>query len=155
MVNAGPGPSVSIRIARTCALILCCGLLCRGDPPDILKTRSDFLLRQLSGEEILAGGRLTDMPHPTARSESRSIAHLDGILSSTNANSSIRHRRILSLVYLLGGHLDKEEQELGQLALELPNDAGMQNDPGVVQIGLAVSDPNAWITALRHFEAAL
>jgi len=114
----------------------------------------DFLLRELSGAEILAGARLTGMPYPNARSESRSVAHLDGVLSSTSANS-IRHRRILSLVYLLGGHLDKAGQELGQLGLETPDDAGIQNDLGVVQMGLAASEPSAWITALRHFEAAL
>ena len=106
MVNAGPGPTVSIRIVRASALILVCGLLCRGDLPDILKTRMDFLLRELSGAGIIAGGRLTGMPYPRARSESRPIAHLDGILSSTNA-SSVGHRRILSLVYLLDGQLDK------------------------------------------------
>src|SRR5437016_13553891 len=106
MVNGGPRQTISICIARTCALIFGCGLLCRGDLPDILKTRMNFLLRELSGAGILAGGRLTGMPYPSARSESRSIAHLDGVLSSINANS-ISHRRILSLVYLLGGHLDK------------------------------------------------
>src|SRR5205823_3558295 len=147
-------PTILICIAKTCALIFGCGLLCRGDRPDILKTRMDFVLRELSGVGILAGGRLTGMPYPSARSEGQSIAHLDGILSSTNPNSQ-RHRRILSLVYLLAGHLDKAGQELQQLSVELPNDAGIQNDLGVVQLGLAVSEPAAGITALRHFEAAL
>src|SRR5207237_7833991 len=119
MVNAGPGPPISMRLARTCAVMCCWVVLCPGDLPDVLKARTDFLLRELSGTEILAGGGLTGMPYPSAQSESPSVAHLDGILSSTSG-SSVRHRRILSLVYLLAGHLDKAGQELQQLSLEVP-----------------------------------
>jgi hypothetical protein len=50
--------------------------------------------------------------------------------------------------------LEKAEQVLRQLALELPNDAGIQNDLGVIRMGLAASDPSHWFTAIQQFELA-
>ena len=145
---------LSARIVRPCTLILLCGLLCAGDPADLSKTRADLVLRELSALQNFAGGRFTRMPYPGVRSEqSRPIAHLEGILS--NDPSSKSQRRTLSLVYALSGHLDNAEDVLRQLAVESPNDPGIQNDLGVIRMGIASSDPNSWLTALRQFESAV
>src|SRR5437867_3055157 len=146
---------ISARTVRTCTLIVLCGLLCAGDPANLSKTRAEFLLRALSSVQHFAGGRFTRMPYPGVRSkQSRPAAHLEGILSDVNAESKSQ-RRLLSLVYALSGHLDSAEDVLRQLASELPNDAGIQNDLGVIRMGMAASDPNAWLAALRQFESAL
>jgi CHAT domain-containing protein len=143
------------RIARTCTLILLCGLLCGRDAVYLSKTRAELVLRELSAVQHFAGGRFTGMPHPGVRLEqSGPIAHLDGILPDVNAKSE-SERRMLSLVYALSGHLDSAEDVLRQLALESPNDSGIQNDLGVVSMGMAASDPTAWVTAIRQFESAL
>src|SRR6266571_429819 len=143
------------RIVRTCTLILLCGLLCAGDPGGLSKTRADLVLRELSAVQHFAGGRFTRMPYPGVRSEqSRPTAHLDGILSDVNVQSESQ-RRTRSLVYALSGHLDSAEDVLRRLAAESANDPGIQNDLGVVRMGMASSDPTAWLTAVRQFESAL
>src|SRR2546425_2858603 len=145
---------LSARIVRPCTLILLCGLLCAGDPADPSKTRADLVLGELSALQNFAGGRFTRMTYPGVRSEqSRPIAHLEGILSN-NARSKSQ-RRLLSLVYALSGHLDSAEDVLRQLTSELPNDATIQNDLGVIRMGMAASDPNSWLAALRQFESAV
>jgi len=142
-------------MVRTCALIVLCALLYHGDPSDVAKTQTDRLLRELSGAKQLAGGRLAKMPYPGARSEQEhSTAPLDGRLLATDSNSASQ-RHTLSLIYALSGRLDKAEQVLRQLALELPNDAGIQNDLGVMRMGLAASDPSFLFTAIEQFELAL
>jgi CHAT domain-containing protein len=145
----------SARTVRTFALILVCGYLCGGNPENLSKTRADLVLRELAAVQHFAGGRFTGMPYPGVRSEhSRPLAHLDGILSRVNGKSESQ-RRTLSLVYALSGHLDSAEDVLRQLASELPNDASIQNDLGVICMGMAASDPTAWLTAVRQFESAL
>src|ERR687887_607817 len=127
---------VFARIARTCALILLCGLLCARDPRDLSKTRADLVLRELAAVPHFTGGRFTRMPYPGARSErSRPIAHLNGILSINPKSRS--ERRTLALVDALSGHLKNAEDTLQQLTMESPNDAGIQNDLGVVQMTMA------------------
>ena len=144
----------SARTARTCTLILSCGLLCAGDPADRSKTRVEFLLRELSTVQHFARGRFTGMPYPGVRSEqARPIAHPEGILANNPKSKS--QRRTLSLVYALSGHLDSAEDVLRQIAEESPGVPGIQNDLGVVRMGMAASDPTAWLTAVRQFESAL
>src|SRR5262249_31466896 len=79
--------------------------------------------------------------------------HLESILSDNPKSKS--QRRTLGLVYALSGQLDNAEDVLRLLATESPNDAGIQNDLGVVRMGMAASDPTAWLNAVRQFESAL
>ncbi len=145
---------VSGRIKRTCTLILLCGLLCAGDPANLSKTQADLVLRELSAVQHFAGGRFTGMPYPGVRSEeARPIARLEGILSDNPKSKS--QRRTFSLVYALSGHLDSAEDVLRHLAEESPGDPSIQNDLGVIWMGMAASDPTAWLTAVRQFESAL
>jgi CHAT domain-containing protein len=143
---------LSLRALRICTFIAFCGFLYRADSEDLSRVKIQFLLRGLSGTQQLAGGRLSGMPYPGARTEP--IARLHGILFTPD-DRSVPHRRISAFVYVLGGKLDKAEKQLRELALELPHDAAIQNDLGVIAMALAASNPNEWPLALRQFESAL
>jgi CHAT domain-containing protein len=81
-------------------------------------------------------------------------AQVAQILARSNNDDSTFQHRILSLVYVLDGQLERALRELSQLLLNSPNDASVHNDIGVVEMGLAASDPRAWLKALGEFESA-
>jgi CHAT domain-containing protein len=142
------------RKARTAALMLVGMFIFRSDLQDFKIHQVDFLLRQISEAHLAAGGRLTSMPYPSGRIENlQSFIRSNGILPRHN-DGSVFYRKVLSLVYILDGQLQGAQRELKGLSLEVPNDAGVHNDLGVVEMELAVSSPTAWLDALSEFETA-
>jgi CHAT domain-containing protein len=143
-----------LRRASTGALILVCVLVSRSDLQDLTVHQTDFLLREISEAHLASGGRLTSMPYPSGRIANSGLStRLSGILARNN-DGSVLHRRVLSLLYILDGQFDRARSELIELSLELPDDAGIHNDLGIVQTELAVSNPKTWLDALNEFEKA-
>src|ERR1051326_3485621 len=107
---------------RLSVLLVLCSIISGSGPADVSSARIKFLLRDIARIKTLAGGRLTAMPYSIPQSDTAvGGADWDAILSSQNSDT-VSHRRILTLVYIIEGNLDRAEAELRQLALELPND---------------------------------
>jgi len=141
------------RIVRNCALILLCGVLGR-DASEVSQTQTRRLLLEFVAAQHSAGSRLAGMPYVgPAAVDSSHAARLDPLPLATNG-TSLSQRRLLSLLYIFDGQWQNAEQVLGKLALELPGDAAIQNDLGVVQMALAAADPTAWFKAIQRFKLA-
>ncbi len=144
----------SARIAGNCMLIVLCGLLLVRDASDLAQTQTRRLLLELAAAQHSTGSRLAGMPYtdPAAVNFSHT-ARLDPLPLAMNGRA-VSQRRLLSLLYVFDGQWRNAEQVLGKLALELPGDASIQNDLGVVQMALATADPTAWFKAIQRFKLA-
>lgn len=141
--------------ARLFVVIIACAFILSGDLENVEQIRSRLLLQELSDAGSFGGGRLTGMPLPRAQSgRFKPVAYRRGILPFGVAKTPSQHR-ILSMVYALEGEFGKAEAELTRSALLQPNEPTIENDLGVIRMGLARSDPMAWFTAGQYFESAL
>jgi len=144
----------SARIARNCALVLLCGLLGGRDASDVAQTQTRRLLLEFLAVQPSAGSRLAGMPYrDSAAVKSSQLSQLDLLPLATNGTSPSQ-RRLLSLLHIFDGQWRNAEHLLNKLAIELPGDAAIQNDLGVVQMALAASEPRAWLKAVQQFKLA-
>src|SRR5437868_4230433 len=83
--------------------ILASLLLCRSDVHDIAREAKELLLRDISGAQLLLGGRLAGMPF-RGGTQPRPSALPSEVLSGKRLTASSLSR-LLCLVYILDGHL--------------------------------------------------
>jgi len=133
----------SIGIVRNFALILLCGLLFAGDARDTAEIQIRRLLREFVTAQSSTGSRLAGMPYADRTAvESGNRVPLDPLPLAIKGRS-VSQRRLLGLINIFDGQWREAEHILGKLALELPGDAAIQNDLGVVQMALEPSDASA------------
>ncbi|HZS45594.1 MAG TPA: hypothetical protein VFC63_10860, partial [Blastocatellia bacterium] len=145
----------AFRSTGTLLLIVLPLVLIRNDAGDVSRVQTDLLLKEISDGHFLAGGRLTSMPYPGKQPRNRRPpALLKTVLSDSTAMSLVQ-RRVLALVYVVDGDLVHARSLLSALSEEMPTDAGIHNDLGVLYMGLASSDLLNWFNAIREFNLAV
>lgn len=153
MHMAAAGLKVALSRVRIWLLIAASFLASHGDLPDFSASQSQFVLEEISEAHVLGSGRLTSMPYPSGRLPQESSTRFASNLADSDGGSPAQ-RRLLSLFYILDRQPGKAQNELRQLSLEFPDDAGIHNDLGVVDLELALLDRRELPSALAEFESA-
>src|SRR5579883_15041 len=140
----------AFRNMRIVVLILLFLVVLRSDIEDASRIQADLLLREISDAHLLSGGRLTSMPYPGKQTQNPHLRAVFARLPSYSVEMSAAQRRLLALMYAFDGQLANARDTLARLSEEMPNDAGIHNDLGVVYMGLASSDLLDWFNALHE-----
>jgi len=141
-----------LHFARTVLAILFLVAL-HGDDGDTTEFKWQ-LLSDLYDPRDFAGGRLTGMPYRAVSASAADPGAIRWFLEGADPDS-VSGRHSNALFAAVSGQLERAEEILTRLALELPKHASIQNDLGVVLMARAEVEPLAWFRAIQQFKLAL
>jgi len=141
-----------VRFARNCLTLLLCATVL-GNSDGAIESRLHRVLGDLYDARDFAGGRLAGFPYRSRGGDSVQTAQIEWLLDRDS--DPISTRRFQGLFLAFNGRLNDAENIFTQLALDLPKDAAIQNDLGVIQMAGSAANPLALFTAIQQFKLAL